>query len=206
MSRENEDETADALRRLADGHDDSPHDDSSPSDAIIPMEAPQNASQPKRPSRPAAPSSSKPASASKPPPARPARPSRPEAPQAPSDVDAESIPKTPTPIPEEPEFVADDDDDTVVAPAPEPAVFVPKKTTTTRGPSLDFRRTLIPILLTFGIALPAIGIWWFTLDDDSPLRVIGLLFPITMLVLGAVLLALAGLNMAQVRRLMQQRR
>ena len=46
--------------------------------------------------------------------------------------------------------------------------------------------------------------WWFTLDSERPLKVLGLFFPITMMVLGVILLLLAILNMAQVKRLMHQ--
>src|SRR5690349_14714427 len=199
MTRESEDETADALRRLAEAQHDSLHDEAAPSDAIIPMEAPQNESQPQRtrPATPGAPSESKPS------PARPARPSRPAIPSA---YIPESPPvEAPPPQPEEPAFIAEDDDDVVVAPAPAPEVFIPKKPAIAlHGPSLEFRRTLIPILLTFGVALPATGVWWFTLGPESPIKVLGLFFPITMLVLGAMLLLLAFLNMAQVKRLMHK--
>ena len=199
MTRKNEDETADALRRLAEAQHDSSHGEIAPSDSMIPMEAPQNAPQPQR-VRPAAPGV--PADA-KPPSARPARPSRPEAPSAPIE---QPTPAAAPPAPlQEPAFVADDDDDSVVAPAPEPEVFIARKhAATVHGPSLEFRRTLIPILLTFGVALPATGIWWFTLDSESPIKVLGMVFPITMMVLGAVLLLLAAMNMAQVKRLMQK--
>jgi hypothetical protein len=205
MTRNNDDETADALRRLAEGHHDSVHDEAAPSDAIIPMEAPQNAPQPQR-VRPAAPGVPVPGTPAEPkvPPARPSRPARPSAPAAPAPES--SVPE-PTPAqPEEPAFVSDEDDDVVVAPAPEPEAFIARKPTTitTHGPSLEFRRTLIPILLTFGVALPLTGIWWFTLDSERPLKVLGLFFPITMMVLGVILLLLAILNMAQVKRLMQQ--
>jgi hypothetical protein len=200
MTRENEDETADALRRLAEAQHDSSHGEAAPSDSNIPMEAPQNAPQPQR-QRPAAPGGS---SEQKAPPARPARPARPEAPSA--WIEESPPVEVPPAQSEEPVFVADDDDDAAVAPAPEPAVFVSKKSAVSlHGPSIEFRRTLIPILLTFGVALPATGIWWFTLDSESPIKVLGLFFPITLMVLGVMLLALAAMNMAQVKRLMQKR-
>jgi hypothetical protein len=206
MTHENEDETADALRRLAEGQHDSSHDDPAPSDAIIPMEALQNDPQPQRvrPATPVAPVESNPS------PARPARPSRPAIPSAyiPEPPPAESTPiEQASPQPEEPAFVADEDedDDVVVAPAPAPEFFIAKKPMgAVHGPSLQFRRTLIPILLTFGVALPATGIWWFTLGPESPIKVLGLFFPITTMVLGAMLLLLAVLNMAQVKRLMHK--
>jgi hypothetical protein len=200
MTHKNDDDTADALRRLAEGHHDSIHDENAPSDSVIPMEAPQNAAQPQR-ARPAAPGAPIESNA---PPARPSRPARPAEPSA---APLESRIEEPEPAqPQEPAFVSDDDDDVVVAPAPEPEAFIARKPAShIHGPSLEFRRTLIPILLTFGVALPATGIWWFTLDSERPLKVLGLFFPITMMVLGAILLLLAFLNMAQVKRLMQQR-
>jgi hypothetical protein len=200
MTRKNEDETDDALRRLAEAQEDSAHGDAAPSESSIPMEAPQNQTQPQR-ARPAAPGAP---AESKQSPARPSRPSRPAAP--PTPIEQSPAIEAPPPPPEEPAFVADDDDDDVViAPAPEPAVFAARKPTAAlQASSLHFRRTLIPILLTFGVALPAIGIWWFTLDSESPIKVLGLVFPITLMALGIVLLFLAALNMTQVRRILQQ--
>ena len=199
MTRKNEDETSDALRRLAEAQHDSTHGEIAPSDSNIPMEAPHNAPQPQR-ARPAAPGVP---GETKSGPVRPARPSRPEAPSA--RVEPAVPEEAPPAQPEEPAFVADDDDDVVVAPAPEPEAFIARKPAgAILGPSLEFRRTLIPILLTFGVALPATGIWWFTRDSESPIKVLGIFFPITMMVLGAVLLLLAAMNMAQVKRLMQK--
>jgi hypothetical protein len=64
---------------------------------------------------------------------------------------------------------------------------------------LSFRRTIIPILLTQGVALPALAAWWFLLDQDSPLKAVGLVLPLTLLAVGIVMLGLAVLNMVQVR-------
>src|SRR4051794_7376777 len=125
MTRKNEDETADALRRLAEAQHDSAHGDPAPSESFIPMEAPQNAPQPQR-ARPAAPGAP---IEPKAPPSRPARPSRPEMPSArPEEPSAADVPPTP---PEEPAFVADDDDDAAVAPAPEPEAFIARKPAST---------------------------------------------------------------------------
>ena len=51
---------------------------------------------------------------------------------------------------------------------------------------LNFRRTIVPILLTMGVALAWLRrIWlWCFLDEDSPLKSAGLLFPITLAVVG----------------------
>ena len=100
-----------------------------------------------------------------------------------------------------------DDDDTIAIPAPPPEVFAPRPTAAAkkRTPAqagIELRRTLIPILLTFGVSLPIIGAWWFTRGPESPIRAAGLALPITMFVVGAVLLLLAVLNMLQVRAML----
>jgi uncharacterized membrane protein YidH (DUF202 family) len=64
---------------------------------------------------------------------------------------------------------------------------------------MGFRRTIIPILLTMGVALPACAVWWCALDEDSPLKLLGLRFPITLAVVGVVLLALGIVNVVQVK-------
>jgi hypothetical protein len=97
-----------------------------------------------------------------------------------------------------------DDDDAVIVPAPSPEVFV-HRPAPPRAPRLPlyarmgFRRTIIPILLTMGVALPACAAWWCTLDEDSPLKLLGLRFPITLAVVGVVLLALGIVNVIQVK-------
>jgi hypothetical protein len=105
---------------------------------------------------------------------------------------------------------AADDDDAVIVPAPEPSVFAPRPMLPPLKreafyASIGFRRTVIPILLTMGVALPGCAIWWCFLDQDSPLKTAGLRFPITLAVGGIILLGLGILNMLQVKSQLQSR-
>src|SRR4051812_41409650 len=52
-----------------------------------------------------------------------------------------------------------EDDDAVAAPAPDAAVFAPRQSTAAlvARQRLEHKRTLIPVLLTSGVLLPAIG-------------------------------------------------
>jgi hypothetical protein len=98
-----------------------------------------------------------------------------------------------------------EDDDAMNVPAPERSVFVHhppplRPPATPLYARLSFRRTIIPILLTMGVALPVCAGWWFSLDKDAPLRSIGLRFPITLAVIGFVMLGLAVMNMLHVKR------
>ena len=70
--------------------------------------------------------------------------------------------------------------------------------------TLFFRRTIIPVLLTMGLALPAIAVWWFLLDQDAPLKQTGPILPLTLLVVGAMLLLLAIANILVVRQQLKQ--
>jgi hypothetical protein len=69
---------------------------------------------------------------------------------------------------------------------------------------LGFRQTIIPILLMMGVALPACAIWWLIQDEDSPLKSISLGLPITMGLVGLILLALGILIMMQVKAQLAQ--
>lgn len=104
-----------------------------------------------------------------------------------------------------------EDDDAVIVPAPEPAVFAhrPPPAPAKRDPfyaRLSFRRTIIPILLTMGVALPGCAIWWLLQEEDSPLKSLGWQFPATLTVIGIVMLLLAILNMIQVKHAMDAQR
>jgi hypothetical protein len=65
--------------------------------------------------------------------------------------------------------------------------------------SLSVRRTLIPILLTLGLLMPALGGAWFLLPAESPFKQSGSELPLAMLGIGPVFLVVAILNMLQVR-------
>lgn len=71
--------------------------------------------------------------------------------------------------------------------------------------SLSFRRTIIPILLTMGVALPALASGWFMLDRDAPLKQTGVVVPLAFFITGAVLLLLAIANMLTVRQQLRER-
>ena len=101
-----------------------------------------------------------------------------------------------------------DDDDAVMIPelAPDRIATAslydpsrPKTRDASRG--LFFRRTMIPVLLTCGLMLPALAALWFATDPDHVVRGTGLWLPVTFVVLGAVFLLLAVVNMAQVRHI-----
>lgn len=102
-----------------------------------------------------------------------------------------------------------EDDDAVMIPelAPERLATAsrydpskPKPRDPSRG--LFFRRTMIPILLTCGVILPALSALWFATEDDHVVRGTGVWLPVTFIVLGAIFLLLAVVNMAQVRHLL----
>jgi hypothetical protein len=98
----------------------------------------------------------------------------------------------------------------VIVPPPEPAAFTHRPAPRPRAAPalyarLNFRRTMIPILLTMGLALPACAIWWCFLDEDSPLKSLSIAYPITLAVVGIALLALGIANMLQVRARLMER-
>ncbi len=69
--------------------------------------------------------------------------------------------------------------------------------------SLRNKRTLIPIMLTLGVLLPAIATLKWILAEDSPFAALPLGAVMALLAIGAVLQALAILNMLHVRHLLQ---
>jgi hypothetical protein len=138
-------------------------------------------------------------------------------PVAPPPQPQRSRPVIPTtrkgaPIPNEPTLVPTplvDDDDAVIVPAPTPDVFLPKHHPAPPArarllASLALRRTLIPILLTSGLMLPALGIMWFMTGEESPFRKPGLGMPVTLITVGVVLLILGLVNALYVKHQLQQ--
>jgi hypothetical protein len=102
-----------------------------------------------------------------------------------------------------------DDDDSVIVPAPDASAFIPKKKSTgsaearaaiAKKKSLEYRRTLIPILLTSGLLLLGFGVLKFVAGGDSTLQYIPSWIPIALLCAGVLLLALAGVNMMSVKQ------
>ncbi len=71
---------------------------------------------------------------------------------------------------------------------------------------VEFKRTIIPLLLTMGVILPLGGIAAILLGEDSPFGE-GIALPISMVVMGLLILAAAIVTMMQVRAaLLQQGR
>ena len=68
-----------------------------------------------------------------------------------------------------------------------------------RRKSLEYRRTIIPVLLTSGTLMLVFGILKFFAGPDSMLQSVPTWIPIALLLAGALLLALAGVNMVSVR-------
>jgi len=97
--------------------------------------------------------------------------------------------------------VSSEDDDAVIVPPPDASAFAARRGTALEQAlrSLHTRRMMIPILLTCGVLLPAIAsLKWLA----SPVSVFALLdtwIAVGMALLGVVLLALAVMNMLQVR-------
>ncbi len=203
------DELADALARLADGEhpteptEEEEADHRSGLDEVLMDEVRPAA----RPAAPPAVLSAAPA-APEPPGGRPQRAAAPGLPAQPpeqgfGEPTAPDQPPQPEPAPEQAMQIIDDDD-SVIVPAPSPDVFLHKAPAPrpAHGPvlqSLQLRRTLIPILLTNGVMLPVLGAAWFALGEDSRFRVVGPAVPITLIVVGVVLLGLGLLNVLQVR-------
>lgn len=65
--------------------------------------------------------------------------------------------------------------------------------------SSGLRQTLIPILLTLGVLLPALALMWIREEPDSPWRDIGWWLPVTLGLVGALCLALGAANMLAIR-------
>lgn len=172
-----------------------------------------------RPTRPAAPVSGGPASPTRTPrPVAPAmtsapgtvRKDRPMAPTlrpviAPTDAEADSGQSTGLSA-ESPGAEIVDDDDSVIMPALEASSYKPKSKTTadvraqiSRKRNLEYRRTLIPVLLMTGTLMIVFGILRFFTGPDSMLANLPVWLPIVLLSGGLILLALAGVNMLSVK-------
>jgi hypothetical protein len=96
-----------------------------------------------------------------------------------------------------------EDDDTLNLPAPGPEAFAPRRAParprrTPMSRTVEFKQTLIPILLTQGLLLPGIAAYLLSLGEVSPLAGHSWI-PLTLLGIGVALLLLAGLTMLQVR-------
>ena len=101
---------------------------------------------------------------------------------------------------------ADREDDLLAAPAPDPSVFAPRRSTRDliAERRIHNRRTLIPILLTCGVLMPAVGSLKWLMGPESPFASWSIWAPVALGACGAVLLTLAVANMLQVKHLMER--
>jgi hypothetical protein len=97
--------------------------------------------------------------------------------------------------------VDDADDDVVAAPAPDASVFAPKRRTADLllESRLHNQRTAIPVLLTCGVLLPAIGSLKWLAPRDSVFAQWDVTMPLILGIAGVLLLAVAVMNMLHVR-------
>jgi hypothetical protein len=225
MPKDDRDDLADALAKLASGDiAPSEHAPSNPlSDDKTPVD-PNEVAPPPLPSAQVARPSPKPRPVPGKAAARPQRPTtpapRPAAPSSsswvPSSGEATPPPAAPDDSlaaatvdlglqePSEQSVILDDDDDAVIVPAPDAAVFAPKHIG--RGShrrsalyqTIEFRRTIIPVLLTCGVLTIAFGMLKYALGEDSPLSELPGWLPIVLFITGALLLTLAVTNMLSV--------
>lgn len=89
-----------------------------------------------------------------------------------------------------------------VPPPSGPSTQLPRQAASANVPprtrSLELKRTMIPLLLTLGIALPALGIACLMMGDESPLADQALV-PLLMIVVGVLIAAAGVVTMIQVR-------
>jgi hypothetical protein len=101
-----------------------------------------------------------------------------------------------------------DDDDSVIVPAPDASVFdtTPKKKAAATAKAkaavrknLEFRRTMIPILLTCGVLMLGFASLKFVSGSESSLSVLPIWVPVLLVLAGAIVLALAVVNILTVK-------
>ncbi|MBC8108446.1 MAG: hypothetical protein H7Z14_17810 [Anaerolineae bacterium] len=187
---------------------------------------PTKSDRPARPVRPPAPGmkpldvvpalAPKPSLAGSTPPSRPTRsnaPAVPETRQRPAEPEAIDAP-----VYVGPDFVTAgsgevagaheiEEDDLVAVPAPAAEMLMSSglrhaaapRRASTRHRSMTLQRTLIPILLTLALILPAAGIWLLLHPEESELRAYGQRLFLYLVGGGVVFLILAIVNMLQVR-------
>ena len=211
--RQEKDELARELERLAKGKaPPAPPDEADhlSIDAVLSDEQMGKPQRPKTPTARPTPSAGPRTSKSAPSHARPDRPAVPviraEEPDGTTEPLSGEFIFAPEPAP------MSDEDDAVAVPAPTPDVFNrttsgaavplrPNQAGTRR--SLSMRRTVVPILLTNGVMLPVLGALWFATEDDSPFRIPGIALPISLIGVGLVLLALGIANALALRHLLR---
>lgn len=179
MAEDDRQRQADALKKMSEqppSQPEVPPPPQPPRSAVLFRQArpadPTSAHGPARDAEPAPPSDPAPSPAAQPP-RRPARPERPTAPPASSTHLAPPA----------------------AAPEPAPAALAAGAAVRT----FHRKRTLIPILLTCGALLLATGAGRWMVSEDSAFRLLSGPLSIALAAIGAVLLAVAVLNMLQVR-------
>lgn len=197
MTNRSNDDIANALRGLASGE----HSDA---DRQVQDVGPQPLPGPRPPAAPV--------NSPRPPPTpRPGAPARPAAPVNPGV-------KIPPPagitaaLPPTTAFVSDvppagvDDDDAVIMPAPSVEYLAhqphhaPVPTRSPAERTVRFRATVIPIMLTGGLLMVAAAVLKYTVAPDAPLAAMPTWSAFLLLLTGAALLVVAGLNVAQARK------
>ena len=97
-----------------------------------------------------------------------------------------------------------EDDDTLNLPAPTPDMLAHRRTAPAaprRAPiarTATFKQSLIPILLTLGILLPALAFWSFALGEESPISAAPGI-AIALIATGVIMLIFALITMFQVK-------
>jgi hypothetical protein len=107
-----------------------------------------------------------------------------------------------------------DADDEVIVPAPDASVFyhrpdyaTPRPAGASFGQSLKFRQTFIPVLLTGGLILIALGAMHFAMSgQDNPIAGMAVWLAALLLVFGLGLWGLAGANMMVVKHIIESQR
>ena len=100
-----------------------------------------------------------------------------------------------------------DDDDAMNIPAPDASVFArksrqapaPRPRSSAIYQTIEFRRTMIPVLLTTGLIMIVFAIAKFSMSEDSPLGALPAWLPVVLLGTGAVIFILAVFNMLSVK-------
>ena len=107
------------------------------------------------------------------------------------------------------------DDAAVIAPAPSPEAFAPKRKAPTRPVSkvkqpfyatLRFRQTVIPVMLTGGALFLLVGLSPVLVDTDSPLADLPTALTVSLCAMALVLLGLAVMNMLQVKHQLNEQK
>jgi len=212
MAEDDKDRLADLLSGMAEGlHQEEDQAEQVEESRVAPPPKPQPAVTPRRAPGPPPP---QPASTSAKPPARPAAPrppaaARPAVPEMPAPAPEQAEEPLPPPDEIEQQAAEEEADDAVIVPAPAPTVLghLPRKPPPRPHmfQSLGFRRTIIPILLTLGALCVVVVIMGFLSPQDHPFSAFAKIwFAIPALLIGAVLLSLAGMTMVHVKHDMAQ--